>query len=79
MLQSGLIKNLNIDKFDLETFFTLPRDKYDMMLKNLANAPFLPNTIHNLYSTNNFLSRPPFNNSTTKTNIGTKTFRYMKI
>lgn len=63
MLQSGLIKNLNIDKFDLETFFTLPRDKYDMMLKNLANAPFLPNTIHNLYSTNNFLSRPPFNNA----------------
>ena len=62
-LELGLIKNLNIDKFDLETFFTLPRDKYDMMLKNLANAPFLPNTIHNLYSTNNFLSRPPFNNA----------------
>ena len=66
MLDVGLAKNLNIDKFDLETFFTLPRDKYDLMLKNLANAAFLPNTIHNLYSTNNFLNRPPFANATTK-------------
>ena len=66
MLDAGLAKNLNIEKFDLQTFFTLPTDKYNLMLQNLSNAAFLPNSIHNLYSTNNFLNRPPFANATTQ-------------